>query len=110
VEAKEFTDGELEHVIAALTEAITTLRGSSNPRRNSRRAPPPEFDEFDFSSYPSESPTLLGFRDEDLRIDEQLTYARNVLDRLLSERDRRRAVTVQRICEWAEYGLPRISQ
>jgi hypothetical protein len=110
VEAKEFTDGELEHVIVALTEAIATLQGNARSRRNSGRSTPPEFEEFDFSSYSPESPTLLGFRDEDPRIDEQLTYARNVLDRLLSERDRRRAVTVQRICEWAEYGLPRVSQ
>ncbi|MBO0127133.1 hypothetical protein O9X90_08540 [Agrobacterium leguminum] len=108
MEAREFTDGELEFVIDSLTGAILTLEGRPRARQNSRRVSPP--DEFDFSSYTPESPTLLGFRDEDPRIDEQLTYARNVLDRLLSERDRRRAVTVQRICEWAEYGLPRVSQ
>lgn len=110
MQEREFTDGELEHVIVALTEAIATLQGNTRSRGNSRRATPLEFEEFDFSSYTPESPTLLGFRDEDPRIDEQLTYARNVLDRLLGERDRRRAVTVQRICEWAEFGLPRVSQ
>ncbi|UYZ07418.1 hypothetical protein CFBP5507_14545 [Agrobacterium salinitolerans] len=109
MEARAFTDGELEFVIDSLTGAISSLEGKPRTRQN-RSGWGTTPDEFEFSNYEHESPTLLGFRDDDPRIDEQLTYARNVLDRLLSERDRRRAVTVQRICEWAEYGLPRVSQ
>ncbi|UWM76062.1 hypothetical protein N1937_02085 [Rhizobium sp. WSM4643] len=101
---REFTDGELELVIEALTGAILTLAGRSRQRGASFAST-----EFDFSGY-SASETQFGFRDDDPRIDEQLTYAQNVLDRLQAERDRRRAITVQRICEWAEFGLPRSSQ
>lgn len=103
---RQFTDGELELVIEALTGAILTLAGT--PRQ--RRKDPFEPTESDFSGYAPAPETQFGFRDDDPRIDEQLTYARSVLDRLMSERDRRRAVTVQRICEWAEFGLPRSAQ
>lgn len=103
---REFTDGELELVIVALTESIAVLRGRQRQHVNGYSKP----EEFEFDLGDNGPETLLGFRDDDPRLDEQLTYALGVLDRLLSERDRRRAVTVQRICEWAEYGLPRASQ
>lgn len=93
MEAREFTDGELEVVIESLNGAILTLEGNPRPRQKGHSNP----FEFDLSGYGPE--TRFRFRDDDPRIDEQLTYARNVLDPLLTERDRRRAVTVQRICE-----------
>ncbi|MBB2678934.1 UNVERIFIED_ORG: hypothetical protein GGI61_002494 [Rhizobium esperanzae] len=104
---REFTDGELELVIEALTGAVLTLAGTSRQRRKDPFEPPTEFD---FSGFAPAPETQFGFRDDDPRIDEQLTYARGVLDRLQAERDRRRAVTVQLMCEWAEFGLPRSSQ
>ncbi len=102
---REFTDGELELVISALTEAMSALSGGVSRRREFRAGAgtPFEFDDIEFGST---SETLLGFRNNDPRVVEQLAHGQRMLDRLLRERDRRRAVTLQRVCEWAEFGLP----
>lgn len=113
----EFTDGELELVTEALSAAIEVLedkprrrfrvsaRGGGyawNKPRNRHQADDPWVDD--------DVEDLAKFRIEDPAVEHWVNHGRRMLERLLIERDRRRALTVERMCKWAEYGLPRSSQ
>jgi len=113
----EFTDGELELVTEALSAAIEVLE--DRPRRHFRvsarskgyawtKSRIAHLDDDTWADGDIED--LLEFRVEDPLVEHWVNHGRSMLERLLIERDRRRALTVERMCRWAEYGLPRSSQ
>lgn len=113
----EFTDGELELVTEALSAAIEVLE--DKPRRHFRVSArgrgyawnkPRNSHLGDDTWVDDDIEDFAKFRIEDPAVEHWLNHGRRMLERLLIERDRRRALTVERMCRWAEYGLPRSSQ
>lgn len=113
----EFTDGELELVTEALAAAIEVLE--DQPRRRFRVSARGRGYAWDKSRSARHDDDIWAdddiehfakFRMEDPAVEHWVTHGRRVLEQLLIERDRRRALTVERMCRWAEYGLPRSSQ
>lgn len=113
----EFTDGELELVTEALSAAIEVLE--DQPRRHFRvsarsrgyawgKSRNARHDDDIWEDGDIED--LAKFRVEDPLVGHWVNHGRRMLERLLIERDHRRALTVERMCRWAEYGLPRSSQ
>lgn len=113
----EFTDGELELVTEALSAAIEVLE--DQPRRRFRVSARGRGYAWDKSRNARHDDDIWADNDiedfakfhvEDPLVGHWVDHGRRTLERLLIERDRRRALTVERMCRWAEYGLPRSSQ